>query len=108
MTRQGRYDDPGPPTGGKLLPGSSLRSSGFWPERCETEGAIAQLGERLLCKQDVVGSIPSGSTILTEQRRISESKFGRCRPCWDAAGRIFGHRKEMHCCPFEAHPAEAQ
>ena len=26
------------------------------------EGAIAQLGERLLCKQEVVGSIPSGST----------------------------------------------
>ena len=26
-------------------------------------GAIAQLGERLLCKQEVVGSIPSGSTI---------------------------------------------
>jgi hypothetical protein len=28
------------------------------------EGAIAQLGERLLCKQEVVGSIPSGSTSL--------------------------------------------
>ncbi len=27
-----------------------------------TYGAIAQLGERLLCKQEVVGSIPSGST----------------------------------------------
>ena len=27
-------------------------------------GAIAQLGERLLCKQEVVGSIPSGSTSL--------------------------------------------
>ena len=27
-------------------------------------GAVAQLGERLLCKQEVVGSIPSGSTIL--------------------------------------------
>ena len=27
-------------------------------------GAIAQLGERLLCKQEVVGSIPSGSTKL--------------------------------------------
>ena len=27
------------------------------------QGAIAQLGERLLCKQEVVGSIPSGSTI---------------------------------------------
>ena len=29
-----------------------------------SEGAIAQLGERLLCKQEVVGSIPSGSTRL--------------------------------------------
>ena len=27
-------------------------------------GALAQLVERLLCKQDVVGSIPSGSTNL--------------------------------------------
>jgi len=26
------------------------------------DGAIAQLGERLLCKQEVVGSIPTGST----------------------------------------------
>ena len=26
------------------------------------EGGIAQLGERLLCKQEVVGSIPSAST----------------------------------------------
>ena len=26
------------------------------------EGAIAQLGERVLCKHEVVGSIPSGST----------------------------------------------
>ena len=25
-------------------------------------GAIAQLGERLICIQEVVGSIPSGST----------------------------------------------
>ncbi len=25
-------------------------------------GAIAQLGERLLCKQEVTGSIPVGST----------------------------------------------
>lgn len=27
----------------------------------EQEGAIAQLGEHLLCKQGVVGSIPTGS-----------------------------------------------
>ena len=33
-------------------------------------GAIAQLGERLLCKQEVVGSIPSGSTNL---RRVAAS-----------------------------------
>ena len=28
----------------------------------ENIGAIAQLGERLLCKQEVTGSIPVGST----------------------------------------------
>ena len=28
----------------------------------EARGAIAQLGERLLCKQEVIGSIPIGST----------------------------------------------
>jgi hypothetical protein len=33
------------------------------PDPC---GAIAQLGERLLCKQEVVGSIPSGSTNLSQ------------------------------------------
>ena len=27
-------------------------------------GAVAQLGERLLCKQEVVGSIPSSSTTV--------------------------------------------
>ena len=39
-------------------------------------GALAQLGERLLCKQDVVGSIPSGSTTsFKQQREDQESKF---------------------------------
>jgi hypothetical protein len=28
------------------------------------DGAVAQLGERLLCKQEVIGSIPFGSTSL--------------------------------------------
>ena len=27
-----------------------------------SEGAVAQLGERLLCKQEVIGSIPFSST----------------------------------------------
>jgi hypothetical protein len=31
-------------------------------------GAIAQLGERLICIQEVVGSIPSGSTIISLAR----------------------------------------
>ena len=32
-------------------------------------GAIAQLGERVLCKHEVVGSIPSGSTSLRADGR---------------------------------------
>ena len=30
-----------------------------------SQGAIAQLGEHLLCKQGVVGSIPTGSTTFS-------------------------------------------
>src|SRR5258706_16296819 len=30
--------------------------------KAKAQGAIAQLGERLLCKQEVTGSIPVGST----------------------------------------------
>lgn len=37
-------------------------------------GGLAQLGEHLLCKQRVVGSIPSGSTRLLA--RISLEKTG--------------------------------
>ena len=33
------------------------------PDPPEFAGAVAQLGEHLLCKQGVVGSIPSSSTI---------------------------------------------
>ena len=34
------------------------------------DGAVAQLGERLLCKQEVIGSIPFGSTsFLTSRER---------------------------------------
>ena len=32
------------------------------PPPLRQRGAIAQLGERLLCKQEVIGSIPIGST----------------------------------------------
>ena len=37
-------------------------------------GALAQLGEHLLCKQGVVGSIPSSSTkVLLESTNVSQS-----------------------------------
>jgi hypothetical protein len=35
-------------------------------------GAVAQLGERLLCKQEVVGSIPSSSTRLPRRRSVTD------------------------------------
>ena len=34
-------------------------------------GALAQLGEHLLCKQGVVGSIPTGSTMERTPREIT-------------------------------------
>ena len=34
-----------------------------------SEGAVAQLGERLLCKQEVIGSIPFSSTNKEMVRR---------------------------------------
>jgi hypothetical protein len=33
------------------------------PEAGISSGALAQLGERLICIQEVIGSIPIGSTI---------------------------------------------
>lgn len=49
----------------QVLPGPPLRNpQGLsFVSSTKVSGAVAQLGERLLCKQDVVGSIPSGSTI---------------------------------------------
>ena len=40
------------------------RSANSGPQLCS--GAIAQSGERLLCKQEVAGSIPAGSIELTQ------------------------------------------
>ena len=49
-------------------------------------GAIAQLGERLLCKQEVVGSIPSGSTKRKSGvGKVRREKSGaRCTLTFDA------------------------
>ena len=44
----------------------------LFKRRCESRfGGIAQLGERLLCKQEVVGSIPSASTIVSMVERTT-------------------------------------
>ena len=40
-------------------------------------GGLAQLGEHLLCKQGVVGSIPSSSTIMT---MATEAHAFGCKP----------------------------
>ena len=40
-------------------------------------GALAQLGEHLLCKQGVIGSIPIGSTKLSDQMMVVESWLAR-------------------------------
>jgi hypothetical protein len=39
-------------------------------------GAIAQLGEHLLCKQGVVGSIPTGSSerVVKDRRKKKEER----------------------------------
>ncbi len=37
-------------------------------------GALAQLGEHLLCKQGVVGSIPTGSTTLVGTNQLRTHK----------------------------------
>ena len=50
---------------------SSLRSS----ENPKPRGAVAQLGERLNGIQEVVGSIPSGSTIFIKGLAIIREAF---------------------------------
>jgi hypothetical protein len=44
-----------------------------------SDGAIAQLGERVLCKHEVVGSIPSGSTIRVMDLKKGGSDSARDR-----------------------------
>ena len=59
---------PDPPVSrrGVLVPGRGDDQKDTGDKR----GAIAQLGERLLCKQEVAGSIPAGSTTLRDLRGV--------------------------------------
>ena len=42
----------------------SLQDTNHGVQLCIPCGALAQLGERLICIQEVIGSIPIGSTSL--------------------------------------------
>ena len=61
---------PDPPTEPRL------RTNRF-SVQCFARGAIAQLGERLLCKQEVTGSIPVGSTRFSWRRSTECSAQAR-------------------------------
>ena len=67
------------------------RTKALIPDTCyliPEHGGLAQLGEHLLCKQGVVGSIPSTSTIIRKQKSgIRNQKFV-------AAMRLFNKRGE--------------
>ena len=59
--------------------------------RAPRGGAIAQLGERLLCKQEVTGSIPVGSTSKRVRRGISN----QCRAGGDVDWCFFKRRSRL-------------
>jgi hypothetical protein len=61
-------------------PPTKSQARGMRREGCRSPGAIAQLGERLLCKQEVIGSIPIGSTSNKQVTRSdSRGISNQCR-----------------------------
>jgi hypothetical protein len=57
-------------------------------------GAVAQLGEHLLCKQGVVGSIPISSTIYVGIREIKPKPRGLVLVSWTSGYRLFFNNTE--------------
>ena len=49
--------------------------------RCNLNGAVAQLGEHLLCKQGVSGSIPLSSTKVLVLMRCGDLVFEEIKVC---------------------------
>ena len=74
---------PGPPEIGGQLPAASSQwislATGNW-KLATAVGAVAQLGERLVCNQEATGSIPVSSTIF--DREMIQSDVG----CQSVAG----------------------
>jgi hypothetical protein len=59
------------------------------------EGAVAQLGERLVCNQEATGSIPVSSTNSSSNDNVS--RFGSAR-CWASRDNRFRItvQRELH------------
>ena len=82
----------------------SVSSSRYSLLTIRSSGAIAQLGERVLCKHEVVGSIPSGSTrwsIGRNERRTTRpesfarhARSSRHTPVGRLVARAVCHREE--------------
>ena len=65
-------------SGGLLQPPwlSRRKASPFWPTTSKKGyGGLAQLGERLPCKQEVSGSIPLISTNLKELTEVPGNRY---------------------------------
>ena len=73
-----------------------MRSKRLWHL---SKGAIAQLGERVLCKHEVVGSIPSGSTISLTGNAGQNGLALTARA-------VFEFVREILFCMFRNMPAE--
>jgi hypothetical protein len=64
-----------------MIPRSTgLDSKNRWPRNgaALNQGAVAQLGERLICIQEVAGSIPTSSTSLAK-RTVGYQRCARFR-----------------------------
>ena len=71
------HPDPPPQLRGQASAGKAGQAPAR-PARGEAgSGAVAQLGERLLCKQEAVGSIPSSSTNQESEVRGQKSVTAR-------------------------------
>jgi hypothetical protein len=65
-------------------------------------GGVAQLGERLLCKQEVIGSIPFTSTTDRTMRSIVRVATERC------AASLVSRRDRCKACCAESGPVQAK
>ena len=57
-------------------PRLQLEGSGMRTYPLHLKGAVAQLGERLICTQEVAGSIPTSSTSVGTANRWARSSDG--------------------------------